>query len=166
MVELSSAIMTTFIGMFGVVVGAIISNYVNQKIAAQSARRDLLFQKKVDYFDRTVSAIENNLKLYMAWRKKLEVSTTTATIEKAMKMLKKNRAKFDPLSSALYFDIERFSRDIRQFVAIEKQIFALFDKLKREHPEPVIDALRQSLHRLEQEGQTIINKMRRSLMRE
>lgn len=166
MVELSSAIMTTFIGMFGVVIGAIISNYVNQKIAAQSARRDLLFRKKVEYFDRTVSCVEKNIKLYNAWRKKLEVAGSPATTDKAIKMLKKNRAKFDPMSSALYFDVERFSRDVRQFVAIEKQIFALFERLRHERPEPIIDALRQSVHRLEQEGQNITAKMRTSLMRQ
>ncbi len=166
MVEIPAALTTTLIGMFGVVVGAIISNYVNQKIAAQSARRDLLFKKKVEYFDRTVSCIEKNLKLYGAWRKKLEVNTSSAVVDKAIKTLKKSRAKFDPLSSALYLDIEQFSRDIKQFVAFEKQIFVLFEELKKDNPVDVMESLRYSLHTLNKIGQGIILKMRKSLLHE
>ncbi len=166
MVDLSSAVTTTFIGMFGVAIGAIISNYVNQRIAARSARRELLFKKKVEYFDRTVTCIEKNIKLYSLWKKKLEVNATPALVTNALKALKKERAKFDPLSSALYFDIQMFSRDIKHFVALEKQIFSLITKLTKDNHEETLDALRQSLHRLERVGQSVILKMRNSLTRD
>lgn len=166
MVELTSAVTTTLIGMLGVVVGAAISNYVNQMIAAKSARRDLLFKKKVEYFDRVVHVIEHNLKLYTMWRRKLESKASRALIEKALKTLKKKRAHFGISTSALYLDVEVFSRDIKQFVAYEKQIFALISELKRDDYERVMDTLRRSIRNLENAGNSIIYKMRRSLMRD
>lgn len=166
MVELTAAITTTLIGMFGVVIGAAISNYVNQRIAAKSARRDLLFKKKVDYFDRTVACIEHNLKLYTTWRRKMETKASREAIEKALKTLKKERAKFDINTSALYLDVSVFSHDIKRFVALEKQIFALFERLQSEDLEHILDTLRQTLHLLEQTGTLIIKKMRKELTRD
>lgn len=166
MVDLSSAVTTTFIGMFGVAIGAIISNYVNQRIAARSARRELFFKKKVDYFDRTVTCIEKNVKLYTLLKKKLESKVTPLLVANALKTLKKERTKFDPLSSALYFDIQMFSRDIKHFVALEKQLFALFGRLTPENQEEIFSSLRHILHHLETTGQSIIIKMRNSLNRD
>lgn len=165
MVELTSAVTTTLIGMMGVVVGAAISNYVNQRIAAKSARRDLLFKKKVDYFDRIVACIEHNLKLYTIWKRKMETKASLTSIDQALKALKKNRARFDISTSALYLDVSVFSHDIKRFVALEKQIFALFERLKNEDLEIILDTLRQTVHALEQTGNVIIKKMRRELTR-
>lgn len=166
MVEFTSALATTLIGMMGVVVGAAISNYVNQMIAAKSARRDLLFKKKVEYFDRVVNVIEQNIKLYRTWQRKLETRASKALIENTIKTFKKKRAHFDIKTSALYVNVDAFSRDIKQFVAYEKHVFALVERLKQEEYESTMDTLRQVLHSLEQAGTQIISKMHRSLMRD
>lgn len=166
MVELTSALTTTLIGMFGVVIGAIISNYVNQKIASRSARYDLIFRKKIEYFDRMVGAIEHNLKLYTLWRRKLEVKCNSAIVVKALKDLKKNRKHFDISTSALYLDVEVFSPAIKSFVAVEKQVFALFDRLKKDDPESVLDTLRGVLYRLSLVGRDVVSRMRAQLVKE
>lgn len=146
--------------------GAAISNYVNQMIAAKSARRDLLFKKKVEYFDRVVNVIEQNIKLYRTWQRKLETKASKKMIEQAITTFKKKRAHFDIKTSALYVDVEAFSRDIKHFVGYEKHVFALVERLSHEEYESTMDTLRQVLHGLEQAGKQIITKMHRSLMRD
>jgi len=54
MVDVSSAFITTSIGMMGVVFGAILSNYVNSRVAMKNSRRDIIFKKKLEYFESIV----------------------------------------------------------------------------------------------------------------
>lgn len=166
MIDLTSAATTTLIGMLGVVIGASISNYVNQRLAAKSARRDLLFKKKVDYFDKVVGVIEYNLKLYTIWIRKLGVNASSPQAKKALKELRELRKKFEIATSALYLDVETFSPDIRLYVAIEKQIFATLARFSQARAEQNMDSLRKSLHNLNIIGNSIIRKMRLQLARE
>jgi hypothetical protein len=166
MVDLTSAAVTTLIGMLGVVVGAIVSNYVNQRVAARTARKDLFFKKKVEYFDRVVGVIEHNIKLYTLWRKKLEVSYRPSEVKRALSALKKERAKFDVSTSSLYVYVDAFSRDIKRFVALEKQIFVIMERLTSDNYGHGLDSLRERIHELQRVGRTIIATMRAELLRE
>ena len=162
----SSALTTTLIGMLGVVVGAIISNYVNQRIAAKSSRRDLFFKKKVEYFDRVVGCIENNLKLYQTARKQIERNPRRASVEKVLKHLKKNRVKFEIMTSTLYLDTEKFSAGIKNFVRVERKIFFFLDRLKERVNGGLLEGFRQSLHELEELRTGIVSSMRYDLSRD
>ena len=167
MVELSSALVTTMIGMLGVVIGAIISNYVNQKIAAKSVRRDIIFRKKIEYFEKIVESINLNKKLYENSIKQAIKNSSKPQILKIIDSLKKNRKKFTITTIPLYLDISLISKRIKYFVSIEKKIFQFFELLKEpEEHEVTIQNIRQAINLLEAIGEKIILEMRKELNRD
>jgi len=121
--ELSSVVLSTFIGMFGVIIGAVISNYFNQKIARQSAIKDLIFKKRVEYFEKLLECAGKNIELYKNSIRALEKNSDKKTLDKIVSKMKKERRKFDKMNSPLYLDIRKISAKIRRFVDIEKSIF-------------------------------------------
>ena len=121
--ELSSVVLSTFIGMFGVVIGAIISNYFNQKIARQSAIKDLIFKKRVEYFEKLLECAEKNIELYKNSIRELEKNSDKKSINKIISKMKKDRRKFEKMNSQLYLDIKKISAMIKSFVETEKSIF-------------------------------------------
>jgi len=167
MVELSTALTTTMIGMLGVVIGAIVSNYVNQKIAAKSVRRDIIFRKKIEYFEKIVECINLNKKLYENSIKQAIKNSSKPQISKIIDSLKKNRKKFTITTIPLYLDISLISKRIRYFVSIEKKIFHSFEMLKEpEEHEVTIQNIRQAIKLLESIGEKIILDMRKELNRD
>src|SRR3989344_7766059 len=150
MVELSSAVLTTLIGMLGVVIGAIISNYFNNKIAAKSARRDMIFRKKTEYFEKTVECIEKNIKIYKNSAREAEKNAKKEEINRIIHKLRENRAKFDVMASRLYVNSENMAGMIKKFVNIEKMIFLYFEKLKEKEDEAeALRSIRNSLKELD-----------------
>ena len=121
MVELSSAVLTTLIGMLGVVIGAIISNYFNNKIAAKSARRDMIFRKKTEYFEKTVECIEKNIKIYKNSAREAEKNAKKEEINRIIHKLRENRAKFDVMASRLYVNSENMAGKIKKKTSSEKK---------------------------------------------
>jgi len=167
MVELSSALVTTMIGMLGVVIGAIISNYVNQKIAAKSVRRDIIFRKKIEYFEKIVECINSNAKLYESAIKQAVKNSGKAHISKIISDLKKNRKKFIVTAIPLYLDISIISKRIRYFVSIEKKIFHSFEMMKNsEEQDEIIENIRHAVKLLDSIGEKIILEMRKELNRD
>ena len=166
MVELSSAVLTTFIGVLGVVVGAIISNYVNQKIAARTAKGDVIFKKKVEYFEKTVVCIEKNIKLYKNSIMEAERNPNKQAVNKIIRKLKEKRMKFDIMTSRLYINSNFLSDRIKKFAGIEKAIFILFENLEdKSHKEETIPGLKENLKNLGFVGSEIISVMRNNLIR-
>ena len=166
MVDLSSAVLTTLIGMLGIVVGAIISNYVNQKMAVRTTRRDIIFKKKAEYFEKTVECIEKNAKLYKNSIREAERNSDKQAVNKIIKKLKEERMKFDVMTSRLYIESNFLSNKIKKFTSIEKSIFILFEKLKNENrEEETMQSLKESLKILGFVGSEIISGMRNNLMR-
>ena len=164
---LPSALTTTMIGMLGVVTGAIISNYVNQKIAAKSVRRDIIFRKKIEYFEKIVECINLNKKLYETSLKQAIKKPSESQISRIIADLKKNRKKFTITTIPLYLDISVISRKIRYFVSIEKKIFQLFEILKEsKEDEETIKSIRQAIKLLGLIGEKIILEMRKELNRD
>jgi len=167
MVELSSALTTTMIGMLGVVTGAIISNYVNQKIAAKSVRRDIVFKKKIEYFEKIVECLNFNTKLYESSIKQAVKNSGISQITKIIANLKKNRKKFIVTAIPLYLDISPISKRIRYFVSIEKRIFHSFEMMKNpEEEEQIIENIRHAVKLLDSIGEKIILEMRKELNRD
>jgi hypothetical protein len=142
MVDLSSAVVSTMTGMTGVVIGAIISNYVNQKIARQAAKKDIVFKKKIEYFEKIVNSIGKNIKLYRNAIRQLETKKNKSEIKKVLKTLKENRQKFEMTTSPLYMDTRVISSEIKKFVEIEKMIFKCMEIMNSENNFPQ-DALRK-----------------------
>jgi len=167
MVELSSALVTTMIGMLGVVTGAIISNYVNQRIAAKSVRRDIVFKKKIEYFEKIVESINFNRKMYESALKQAVKDSGKSQISKIISDLKKNRKKFILTSIPLYLDVTLISKRIRYFVSIEKKIFHSFEMMKdSDEQEEIIDNIRHAVKLLESIGEKMIIEMRKELKRD
>ena len=167
MVEISSAVTSTMIGMMGVVIGAIISNYFNQKIARESARKDIVFKKKIEYFEKIVDTIEKNTKLWQNSIKDLERQVEKKKVQKIIDNLKLNRKKFEVMTSPLYLDTRQITKIIKIFVNIEKIMFSFLEQLKRyskENEEENILGLRKSIKELELTGNKIIFELRTNLL--
>ena len=157
MVDLSSAMLTTFMGMMGVVIGAIISNYVNQKIARQVAKKDIVFKKKIEYFEKIVETISKNTKLYKNSINQLGLIKNKKELNNIYTTLKKDRRKFEVMNSSLYMDTHFLSTEIRKFVAIEKIIFKSFDRIQ--YDENSVDELRKNLKLYFKQLETIGSKL-------
>ena len=155
----SSILITTLIGMLGVVVGAIISNYFNQRIAAKSARRGLVFNKKIEYFEGIIETIKNNLKLYRNSLKEYEKKRKT---KKIIENMKKNRKKFEIKNSEIYLDTRIISRKIKQFVINENNIFKSFENIEKnnEDKETLVKLIKESIKNLERISNSLVDYMR------
>lgn len=167
MVEITPILTTTLIGMMGVVLGAIVSNYINSKVAMNNSRRDIIFRKKLEYFERIIEAIEFNTKIYKYSLRIVEKKTDKKTIESTIKKLKKERKHFEAKTSPLYLDTRLFAESIKSFVAIEKIIFMSFENLLKhsEEKEQTIESLRKNIKLLIHAGNSLIFQMRENLTR-
>ena len=165
MVDFSSAIVTTFTGLIGVVIGAILSNYVNQKIARQAAKKDVVFKKKIEYFENIVRSVGTNIKLYRKSIKQLEAQKNKANIKKILKNLKQSRLKFEMLTSPLYMDPRRISIEIKKFVGVEKIIFKCFERMqaKEDSIEELTKNVKISFKRLQELGNSLTIFLRNEL---
>lgn len=163
MVEISSALTTTLIGMMGIVIGAIISNYFNQKIARQAARKEIMFRKRIEYFERIVESVEKNTKLYESAIKEFTKNSGKSSKERILKRIKKERLKFDIMTSPLYLDTRPISKMIRNFVNIEKRIFLYFEA---NTDEDKIKGLKENYKQLRIIGDKIIFELRTNLLKE
>jgi len=165
MVEISSLVVSSLTGVFGVVIGAVISNYFNQKIARQSTRKDLIFRKKIDYFEKILESVSKNTELYKNSIKSIERGYKNKDIKNILNNLKSNRKKFEIMNSPLYLDIGRISFKISQFVSKEKIIFLYFEKLLEGivTKEEAIKALNFDFFELKKVGGEIISILRNNL---
>ena len=145
--------------MFGVVIGAIISNYFNQKIAAKSARRGLVFNKKIEYFEDITETLKNNLKLY---RNSIKEYEKTRKAKKILEKLKAGRKKFDIKNSQIYLDTRSISKKIKQFVINENNIFKSFENVEKnnEDKEILIKLAKNSMKNLEKISNSLVDYMR------
>ena len=167
MVEMSSAVLTTMIGMLGVIVGAVISNYFNQRIVRKSARKDIIFKKKMEYFEKVVNCVEKNTELYSNYTKSIEKNTKNP--KKVLDKVKRERQNFDIMTSPLYLDVKPISNRIKQFVNSEKKAFLYFERLKNskgEEREEIIRGLKINQKELEIIGERIIQQLRNELSKE
>jgi hypothetical protein len=168
MVDISSALTTTSIGMIGVVFGAILSNYVNSRIAMKNSRREIIFKKKLEYFESVVQSVEKNTKLYLQSIREFEKSPNKKTALKIIKKLKSGRSRFDARTSPIYLDTRIFSQNIKRFVSLEKIIFISFESLVKLDSEKsqIINSIKINTKLIIKMGNQIISDMRADLAKD
>jgi predicted esterase YcpF (UPF0227 family) len=167
-IDISSSLITTLSGMAGILIGASIGPVINNHLTAKYGKRDLLFKRKLDYFEKILDTIEKNTRLYKQEIRKLEVSKDYKEIKKFSQRLKTERKNFLIMSSPLYFDVRNISERIIRFVKIEKDIFnriSPLDKLNEKEKGVLVEQLKRMLVILEKRGNEILFEMKKELKR-
>jgi hypothetical protein len=164
--ELNTAIITITTAILGVSCGAAAGAYFNLR----SSRKDMLFKRKFEYFEKLSQDLERNLRLYKKAILSLSKSSKIKDIQENLNELRATRKSFMAMASPLYFDIAKMKENIISFVDIEKNIFSAFDKLIENHKSTatkarIIYELNESLNRLDEAGEKIILEMRDELKR-
>ncbi len=162
--DINTSIITILTGMIGVLCGAAAGSYFNLK----SARKDILFKRKLGYFEKLVQDIEKNLRLYKKVILSLSESSKIKEIKQSMAEIKQERKNFFVMASPLYFDVKKMTERITNFVNIEKSIFAAFENLEKNHKRGPSKArslfgLNEALQKLNKAGEIAILEMRREL---
>ena len=157
---------TAIIMLIGIFVGALISPRVSHRIGTEHSKRELIFRKKLEYFENLLRIIEKNSKLYKQTIKKIEIAKNSKEVNKLVTELKQNREHFLILSSPLYFDIKRISEKIIRFVRVEKEIFSRVSLLENSRNKKAsIEQLKNLLEILKKRGNDILIEMRKELKR-
>lgn len=158
--DLSTAIMTITTALLGVLCGAAAGAYFN----ARSARKDVVFKRKFEYFEKLIQDLEKNIRLYKKAILSLSKSSKKAEIESNLNELKTNRKSFMVMASPLYFDVAKMKENMTSFVAVEKQIFTIFEKLLESKNASTkarcIFELNESLNKLDEINEKITEDMR------
>ena len=161
--------LTATIMLLGILVGTLISPRINQQINTQYNKKSLIFQRKLEYFEKITETIEQNKKLYHQSIEKIESLKNNKEIKKIIDELKKNRQNFLVMSSPLYFhtrELKDFSEKIVHFVRIEKQIFNALSEMKERNnwkKDELIERLQEEQEKLNKIGNDIILNMKKEL---
>lgn len=161
-----SSLIPTLSGMAGILIGASIGPVINNHLSARYGKRDLVFKRKLDYFEKILETIEKNTRLYKQEIKKLEPSKDCKEIKNFVQRLKTERKNFLIMSSPLYFDVRNISEKIISFVKIEKDIFnriSCLDKLNEKEKGVLVEQLKRMLVILEKRGNEILFEMKKEL---
>lgn len=166
MTETLSQLIPTLSGIIGVLIGASIGPLVNHQLTTRYSKKDLIFKRKLDYFEKVLDVIEKNSKLYKQQIRKLESSKDSKEIKKIVEEMKKERKHFFVMSSPLYFDVTKISKGIVRFVKIEKDIFnriSSLEKINEKEKEVLVEQLKRMLIILEKRGSDILFEMKKEL---
>jgi hypothetical protein len=167
MVTISSSIITGLVGLIGVVIGTLIGHYFNQQLSMRNSRKDVLFKKKLEYFEKLADTIEKNIKLYRNSLNAIKTQGSKKGIEKIIKDMKEKRKCFAIMASPLYLEVKDISKTIINFVDVEKAIFQEFEELSKEKNKEEIDkklaSLEQTLNNLKHSGNCLITEMRKEM---
>ncbi len=160
--------LTAVIMLLGILVGTLISPRIQHRMGTEYSRKDLIFKKKLEYFESVIQTIEKNKRIYHNLICKIEDSRTNSQIDKCIEELKKDRKKFFVMASPLYFNTKTVSEKIVHFVRIEKDIFNKMSQLKeadKEEKERIIEQLKGNLENLNKKGAEILYEMKKELSR-
>jgi hypothetical protein len=158
--------LTAGIMLLGILVGTLISPKIQHRMGTEYNRKNLIFQKKLEYFEYILRVVEENKKMYHDLIHKVRDSRTKSQTERIMKELKENRKKFLIMSSSLYFNTKIFSEKVINFVRIEKEMFNEIPRLKeadKRIQEEIIENLEDNLRRLSKKGEEILYEMKKEL---
>jgi len=161
MVEINFAVVTTIVGFTGILVGA----YMNQRLSNKFARKDLIFKKKLEYFEKISEAIEGNIRVYRNSINEIKNNKKMET-KNILENMKEKRRHFFVLSSPLYFNTLRLSQKIKEFVRIESEIFWNFSNMvyiNNKNKEEIIKRLENGLEELKIKSLNILLEMRGEL---
>jgi hypothetical protein len=155
---------TAIIMLIGILVGTLINPRVTHRISAEHSRKDLIFRKKLEYFENILGIIERNTKMYKHIIKRIEVSKSDKEIKKLVEEMKKRREHFLVMSSPLYFDIRKISETIIRFVRVEKEVFNRASLLETsKNKKASVEELKNLLEILKKRGSDILIEMRKEL---
>jgi len=160
--------LTAMVMLLGLLVGTLISPRIQQKVGMEHSRKDLIFQRKLKYFESIIETIEANKKMYSNLIHRIEISKKNSQVNQVIEELKKSRKKFFISASSLYFNTQILSEKIIRFVKIEKDIFNklhLFKEADKEAKERIIEQLKNNLKNLNKRGLEILHEMRKELSR-
>jgi hypothetical protein len=163
-----TAYISAIVMLIGILVGTLISPRIQHRVGIQYSRRDLIFQKKMTYFESVIETIEKNKRLYYNLISKIEDSKKDFKVDEILEELKKNRKRFNIMASPLYFNTKIISEKIMLFVRIEKDIFNKINLLKdskKEKRGKIIESLKNNLKKLNKEGMEILYEMKKELVR-
>lgn len=161
MAEINYALLTTIVGFTGILVGA----YLNQRLSNKFARKDMIFKKKLEYFEKISEAIEGNIRIYRNSINEIK-NIKKADIKKNLENMKEKRKNFFVLSSPLYFNTLRLSQKIKEFVRVESEIFWNFSNMvhiNHRQKEEIIKKLEEDLEELRIKSSNILLEMRDEL---
>lgn len=163
--------LTALVMLLGIIVGTIISPRVTHKIGAEQSRKDIIFKKKLEYFEKIVQTMEYNKKLYRNVLGKISAAKNDVEIQKLLDEIKKERKSFSMMSSPLYFnakDFRIFSEKITNFVRIEKQFFNIISDIigkDRNKKEKLTKVLEEGMKKLNSKENEIILEMKKGILR-
>ncbi len=166
MVSISSGILTTIAGFIGVLVGTLIGPYINHRLGLRSGRKDIIFKRKLEYFEKMAENIEKNLRNYRNALREAESASKKSQLKSIHEKLKEERKNFLILASPLYFNVNGLSQKIVAFVEVEKEIFKEFEKLPEESKkkqEESLEIIRDKLKKLTMLGNEAVFQMKREL---
>ena len=164
--SISSGALTAAVGFFGVLVGTLIGPYINHKLNLKNTRKDIIFKRKLEYFEKLSESIEKNIRTYHNSITEAE-SAKKQKLKEIYEKLKQERKNFLIMASPLYFNIRNLSEKIVSFVDIEKELFKEFEKLTKSNnesqKEKIISDLKEKLKSLVDFGNRIVYEMRKEL---
>ncbi len=166
MVSISSGALTAVVGFIGVLVGTLIGPYINHKLSLKNIRKDIIFKRKLEYFEKMAENIEKNIRTYRNALREAENNCKKQQLRKINEKLKEERKNFLIMASPLYFNINGLSPKIVAFVEVEKEIFSEFEKLpnisSKEQKES-LEILRDKLKKLTVLGNETVYQMKKEL---
>lgn len=165
---MDAAAITAIIGIAGILLGTLIAPRVNHNLGARYNRKDLLFKRKLEYFEKIVDTIEKNKRMYHQAIGKIEFSENNKEVKKVIEELKQSRKNFLIMASPLYFDVRNLSEKIIRFVRVEKEIFNRISSLGKEDKKEIpilIEQIKNLIEILNKRGTDIILEMKRELAR-
>lgn len=151
--------------VIGIAVGTLVSPKINQRINMEHNRKDLIFKKKLEYFEKIAETIEENRRMYHQIIGRIECSKNNKETNEIIAELKQARKNFLIKSSPLYFDTRSLSEKIVNFVRIEKEIFSELEKIKESEREKIIGQLKENMKKLNMKANEIICEMKKELSR-
>lgn len=159
--------LTAVVMLLGIVVGTIISPRISHQIGTEYSRRDLIFKKKLEYFEKIIETIDKNKKMYNDSICRLEHIKNKKEVERVMDDIKRGRKNFSRMASPLYFDTRNLSEKVIHFVRIEKDIFNLTSELRDNlsQQEEIIEKLKEDWKKLYKQGNEILSEMKKEISR-
>jgi hypothetical protein len=166
-ISISSGALTTIVGLAGVMIGTLIGPYINHKLTIKNTKKDIIFKRKLEYFEKLAENIEKNIRTYRNSIKGAENNLKKPQLKKIYQRLKKERKNFLIMASPLYFNIRGLSERIISFVEVEKEIFKNFEKLSnfkdKKQAQEIIFDLNDRLKRLIALGNRAVYEMKKEL---
>jgi hypothetical protein len=155
--------LTAIMAIIGIVVGTLVSPKINQKVNAEHNKKDLIFRKKLEYFEKIAETIDENRRMYHQVIGKIECSKNKKETNQIIEELKQTRRNFLMKSSPLYFDTRSLSEKIVNFVKIEKEIFLEIEEIEKDKKEGTIEQLKENIKKLNVKANEVIIEMKKEL---